>query len=281
MQKLLKIWCIWILIISATFYGCNDNSNITKPKENNFIESEFLPEIAEDKSWELVWHDEFDGEQLDSTKWAHISWVEPGQDQPRKDGFWREDAAILNGNGHLKMLTYYDDEKQRYIDGGIRTKGQYHKKYGYFEIRVKFQEEIGHWSAFWLMNDDVATVGDAGTDGTEVDIFEKINPHNNKIYHTLHWDGYGSAHQSDHKLVDIAGLNEGFHNIGLWWTSEKYRFYIDGKLTWTTKSGGVCKSPLYIQITDEVGTWADDIKSADLPDNWLVDYVRVYDLVEN
>ena len=55
-------------------------------------------------------------------------------------------------------------------------------------------------------------------------------------------------------------------------------FYIDGKETWRTKAGGVCQVPVYIKLSDEIGPWAGDIKKADLPDETLVDYVRVYDL---
>jgi len=42
----------------------------------------------------------------------------------------------------------------------------------------------------------------------------------------------------------------------------------------------VCQVPLYIKLSDEVGDWAGDIKKVKLPDEFLVDYVRVYDLVE-
>jgi hypothetical protein len=33
-------------------------------------------------------------------------------------------------------------------------------------------------------------------------------------------------------------------------------------------------------LSDEVGKWAGDINRAKLPDEFLVDYVRVYDLVD-
>jgi hypothetical protein len=46
------------------------------------------------------------------------------------------------------------------------------------------------------------------------------------------------------------------------------------------KAGGICQAPQYMLLSDEVGTWAGNIKKAKLPDKFLVDYVRVYDLVE-
>ena len=45
-------------------------------------------------------------------------------------------------------------------------------------------------------------------------------------------------------------------------------------------AGGVCQVPEYIKLSDEIGDWAGDIKKAKLPDAFLVDYVRVYDVVE-
>jgi hypothetical protein len=49
---------------------------------------------------------------------------------------------------------------------------------------------------------------------------------------------------------------------------------------WRTSAGGVCQAPLYIKLSDEIGTWAGKIADAQLPDAFLVDYVRVYDVVE-
>ena len=34
------------------------------------------------------------------------------------------------------------------------------------------------------------------------------------------------------------------------------------------------------RFLDEIGNWAGDIRKAKVPDQFLVDYVRVYDLVE-
>ncbi len=61
---------------------------------------------------------------------------------------------------------------------------------------------------------------------------------------------------------------------------DKYIIYIDGKETWRTKAGGVSQVPEYVLLSDEIGKWGGDIKKARLPDKFLVDYVRVYDLVK-
>jgi hypothetical protein len=55
---------------------------------------------------------------------------------------------------------------------------------------------------------------------------------------------------------------------------------MDDKGTWRTAAGGVCQEPLYIKLSDEIGSWGGDITKAQVPDRFLVDHVRVYDLVE-
>ena len=80
--------------------------------------------------------------------------------------------------------------------------------------------------------------------------------------------------------VEVPGVMEGFHTFGLWWKPDEYVFYVNGKETRKTNAGGVSQVPEYVKLSDEIGDWAGDIKKAELPDAFLVDYVRVYDLVE-
>jgi beta-glucanase (GH16 family) len=100
------------------------------------------------------------------------------------------------------------------------------------------------------------------------------------VQHALHWDGYGEEHQSEGKVASVPGVMEGWHTFALWWKADEYIFYVDGQETWRTNAGGVCQVPLYIKLSDEIGTWGGDIAEAQLPDRFLVDYVRVYDLQE-
>ena len=71
----------------------------------------------------------------------------------------------------------------------------------------------------------------------------------------------------------------GFHTFGLWWKPDEYIFYVEGKETWRSKAGGVCQVPEYMLLSDEIGTWAGRSLRRSCG-QFLVDYVRVYDLVE-
>lgn len=229
-----------------------------------------LPRPPQGKAWKLVWHDEFDGRKLDETKWD----VPEGR---RRDGWWSRKAISLDGKGHLLISTLKENGK--YLDGCVRTRGKYEHAHGYYVARIRLQEQPGHWSAFWMWGPGVTKVGDEGRDGTEIDIMEKPWL-DDRVQQTLHWDGYGKQHKSKGKVAKVPGVMKGFHTFALWWKPDQYVFYVDGKPTWRTSAGGVCQVPLYIKLSDEIGKWGGDVSRAKLPDRFVVDYVRVYDLVD-
>jgi beta-glucanase (GH16 family) len=233
------------------------------------VEKDRLPRAPEGKAWKLAWHDEFDGSTLDESKW------ETPRDGKRREAWWMREAVSLDGKGHLLIRTYKNGD--RYIDGCARTRGKYEHTFGYYVARIKLQKQPGHWSAFWLYNTSEGRIGNQGRDGSEIDIMEKPWLHY-RVNHAIHWDGYGKEHRSAGKVARAPNLMQGFHTYSLLWSPTQYVFYIDGKETWRTTAGGVCQVPLYIKLSDEVGDWAGDIKKVNLPDEFLVDYVRVYDL---
>ena len=113
-----------------------------------------LPPAPKHKTWKLVWHDEFGGTNLDTTKWE----VMP--DAPRRSAWWMRKAVSLDCKGHLVISTL--KEGDRYIDGCVRTKGKFEHSFGYYLARVRLQKQPGHWSAFWIMGDGVGKVGSGG-----------------------------------------------------------------------------------------------------------------------
>jgi beta-glucanase (GH16 family) len=250
----------WILI-------CLVFSQILHAKEKSL-----LPKLPGGKSWKMVWNDEFDGTAIDTAKWEL-------PDGKRRDHWWSPKSAFLDGKGHLVLRTENRDGK--FFSPCLRTRGKYEKAFGYFVTRCKLPKEPGHWTAFWLYAPSVNKVGDDGRDGTEIDIFE-WPWRDGRVQHTLHWNGYGTAHKSSGHVSKPAGVTDGqFHVFSLWWSPEEYVFYVDGVETWRTKAGGVCQVPLYLKWSTEIGEWAGDIRKAKLPDDTVVDYVRVFDVVNS
>lgn len=233
--------------------------------------SEALPPAPEGKIWKLVWHDEFDGAALDQSKWVYRP------DGKRRDGWWNQKTVGLDGLGHLVIHTI--KEADNYLDGCITTQGKFEHSFGMYVARIELQKQPGHWPAFWITGPGVGQVGDGGRDGAEIDIMEKPWL-DDRVQYTFHWDGYGPDHKSEGNVVRVPGIMEGFHTFGLVWEADEYIFFVDGKETWRTSAGGVCRVPEYILLSDEVGQWGGDISQAKLPDQFRVDYVRVYDLAD-
>ncbi len=230
------------------------------------LKTEGLPQPPNGKEWSLVWHDEFDGNELDAGKWQ----LRTG---PRKAGMWSADNVVVK-DGQLVLKTRLVDGV--YTTGAIWSRDRFEHRYGLYVVRARLPREKGHWAGAWLYSDSVKNVGNEGRDGTEMDIVEQVTM-KRRIQHALHWDGYLEHHQ--HVNKEVALMNpDGYHVYALWWTPTEYHFYVDGVETWTTNAGGVSQAPEFIQITDEIAPWAGDIRNAKLPDFFYVDYVRVYDL---
>lgn len=218
--------------------------------------------------YKLVWQDEFDGDKLDESIWTHH------QLGKRRDAFNTRQAVDLDGLGHLRITTKKVGDQ--YQTGMIQTRDRVMVRYGYLEARMRFQKQIGHWSAFWMMPTTMGKIiGDPGTSGVEIDIIEYLRKEPELVQQNLHWDGYGKDHKSKGDKTPFPGLGEGYHTIGLEWTPTSYTMYVDGQPTWTTDSP-ISHTPQYVIFSCEVGPWAGKIAEATLPDDYLVDYIRIY-----
>jgi beta-glucanase (GH16 family) len=227
-----------------------------------------LAEPPEGWNWKLIWSDEFDGKELDMSKWVYRL----GQ---RRGGVWVKEALSLDGKGCLVMRAYAKNGVN--YASGIYTPGLFSHRYGYYEIRCQFPKNQGHWMSFWLQS---PTLGlppyEPGPTGTEVDIFEYDCVGTDHLSHNIHWGDYYDNHEHSGYVSDVPGLQKGFHTVGLLWTQNEYVIYVDGKETWRT-SYGISNQKLYINITDEI---FDGLPEGYLvkDDMLMVDYVRVYDI---
>ena len=239
-----------------------------------------LPEPpAEGGVWKQTFADEFDGAVIDPNHWN----IRHEDRTCRKNNFWHRDCAKLDGDGHLRMITRKSIDKPGWHDTPcIETKRKFTQCFGYFEIRAEMHTQPGFWTAFWAMAappGSVFSTKHRGMDGTELDIYEK-NTLDDEVQHTLHWDGYGKDHKSKGFRSTVPGVMTGFHTFGLLWTPDEYVFYADGKEQWRTSAGGVAQVPIYLKISSETGDWAGDITKAKLPDQFRVDYVRAWQLLD-
>jgi beta-glucanase (GH16 family) len=246
----------------------------------------FMDDIRPAKGGRFVpiWHDEFDGPVVDANKW-YVDDQWPSMDLP-----WRRNwkpANVSIESGALVIQTVSDGTN--YSTGAIETgkfggPNIFEQAFGRFEARMRFQAQQGHWTAFWLMNPNEGNVDGSGRDGSEIDILEKAWL-GDRANHAIHWDGYGASQKSAGQQSTGYGLDDGgWHTSALEWTPDQYVFSIDDNVAFTSSAGGVCQTPNWILLTDEIGNYGTgpdvwgtgSIQGATLPDRFYVDYVRVW-----
>jgi beta-glucanase (GH16 family) len=260
-----------------------------------------LPTLPDGKTWQLAWNDEFDGTELDRTKWEfrlHIM-------QTRHQTFTDEGVVVKDGLLHLNLVekdgqyysphlqtgrNYLDRPGEQYARSGLTwpiakmEPPLFVHKYGYYEIRCRLQQQPGWWSAFWLQSPTIGSSLNPGASGVELDIMENFT-RDNVISHNIHWDGYGKNHQSKGSgKRTIEETPDKFHTFGMHWSQTGYVFYVDGKESWRA-DGPVSHTEQFILVSTECEGYragnrdqpSDRLKTAVLPDAFVVDYVRVYD----
>ena len=173
----------------------------------------------------------------------------------------------------------------RYTSARLVTKHKFDLKYGRFEARIKISRGQGMWSAFWLLGNNIDTVGWA--ECGEIDVMENIGREPATVHGTIHGPGYSGAGSigAPFDLANARQFADDFHVYATEWTENKIAFYVDDKLYKTITpqnlpagKGWVYDHPFFMILNLAVGgNWggAPDA-TTNFPQEMLIDYVRVY-----
>ena len=242
--------------------------------------------------WTLVWSDEFggsNGSAPDSSKWT----IETGG-----DGWGNheleyytsrlQNAQIQNGSLVITALketyTGTDGVTRNYTSARMKTAGKFEQQYGRFEARIKIPYGQGMWPAFWMLGNDIGTVG-WPTCG-EIDIMENIGKEPAIVHGTIHGPGYsGGAGIGSSFSLASGRFADDYHLYAVEWEPNVIRFYVDSNLYATRTPAElpqgtkwVYDHPFFMILNLAVGgDWpgAPDNTTV-FPQTMLVDYVRVY-----
>jgi beta-glucanase (GH16 family) len=265
----------------------------------------------------LVWSDEFTGKNgslPDPAKWTYdIGGNGWGNRELEYYTNRPQNAQIHNGNlvitAQRETYTGTDGATRNYTSARLKTQGLFSQAYGRFEARIKLPAGPGIWPAFWLLGDDIATVG--WPKCGEIDIMENIGKEPGTNHGSLH--GLSSTNPTAdltatftlpavrnnfYPSTDIAiesgppvgksrtaRLSDDFHLYAIEWEPQSVRFYLDSQIyatftsaEWPAGGTWVFDHPFFIILNVAVGgNWPGPPDSTTkLPQKMLVDYVRVY-----
>jgi beta-glucanase (GH16 family) len=251
-------------------------------------------------TWTLVWSDEFDGPAgapVDTTKWA----FDLGDGCPGLCGWGNKekeyytnapDNVSLDGQGHLAIVArpavlnvscYYGP--CRYTSAKITTRGKFAAAPGKVEARIRIPAGQGLWPAFWMLGNDLATVGWPASG--EIDIMENKGSTPNASSSALHGPGYFGNTPFSHTnfLPAPFNLTDDLHVYSVEWDASHALFYAEPTIHYSVSRSAlqsygpsILDKPYFVILNLAVGGNFDGDPKSDaiLPATMLVDYVRVY-----
>jgi beta-glucanase (GH16 family) len=232
----------------------------------------------------LAWRDEFDGTALDERWWT----IDLGR---WRSGLNARDAIQVK-DGLLSFVTYTDDAGFHHA-GHINTVGTYEPTYGYFEARIRFLDSVGQWCSFFIYPRTIGNpVGDPGTAGVEIDVFEHRDVDaagfdlRQMIQVGLNWDGFGPDWKRVNQLLAHPRgepLSHAWHTYATLWTDSLVTFYVDRIPVWSTSAALSHRAePIYLCCEVLDADWAGFIPAggygtlATTTSGMEVDWVRVW-----
>lgn len=245
---------------------------------------ELAPEFDPVKAgWKLVMEDQFDGTEVDTSKWRITGPNEPGRKY-----------TSLDGKGHLLIKADWNEAKSKLETNRLWTRRCF--TYGYFEARLKFTKQPGWWSAFFMMSPLSASTPFYGV---EFDFFEDYytRPQTpggpfRKILDSTAYAGYRHNYKHPIKIwnyqSEIPGSLDEFYTIGCKWTPLEISYYLNGKqlpgrlkfspystVTWDAFNHCAVACKMHMIFSGEIGI--SDPKQGKFPEYYVIDYFKAYE----
>jgi len=269
------------LLVTAIFCGCSSKKiNSANP----------LSDPDNKGGWAIYdqMTDEFEGAELDSSKWHNYNPDWKGRAPAMFDS---NNVVVKDG----KLYLYLRNEPNKTVlnnlsiglagnnnspdaDGfsgftSAAVKSKEPVKYGYFEIKAKSMK-VNACNAFWFYN--------RGLDWwNEIDVFEIVGSKgfektvnmNMHVFRDPTSNHHFEKHDEYHHTENLA---DNLHVYGVEWDEQTIKWYFDSKLIRTLENN-YCHDPLHLNL--DVETMPDWVGLPDpntLPAEYVIEYVRAW-----
>ena len=242
----------------------------------------------------LVFSDEFAGPAgtpPPANQWTHDVGAYGSPDHELETYTASAANASLNGAGDLAIVarrqtrTGPDGLTRHYTSARLDTLGRFSARYGRIEARMRLPAGAGLWSAFWMMGDDITTIG--WPKCGEIDVAEAKGQHPSAVRATLHGPNGDATGFSLGENFDAArSLTDSFHTYAISWSPGSITWLLDG-LPYRVISASdlgpgdrwVFDRPFSVLLNLAVGGRYPGPPDAatHFPATLLVDWVRVYE----
>jgi beta-glucanase (GH16 family) len=196
-------------------------------------------------SWKLVWSDDFDGKEIDRSKWDFDvgngfysyeanQWIS-GWGNAELQYYTREpdNAFVKDGMLHLRALKE-SLHGFGYTSARLKTRRKdgsplFCKRYGKFEFRARLPTGQGVWPALWMLPQDEKYGGWPASG--EIDVMEARGQQPTRVLGTLHFGSRWPANTEASRTYELPrrGTIADFHVYALEWEPGEIRWYVDGE----------------------------------------------------
>ena len=229
----------------------------------------------------VVWSDEFDGSgAFDSSKWTAENGAS-GWGNNELQYYTGRSENVRKENGNLVIEARAENYNGApYTSARLITSNKFAQTYGRMEARIKIPRGQGIWPAFWMLGQDIGSVG--WPNSGEIDIMENVGKEPNTVYGTVHGPGYsGGAGITGSRNIGRP-LADDYHTYGVEWSPNLIRWLLDGaeyhRITPASLPGTwVFNKPNFLILNVAVGgNWPGyPDGTTQMPQRMLVDWVRV------
>lgn len=237
--------------------------------------------FAQPTNQKIVWQEEFNGETLNESDWN----FELGDGCPNLCGWGNNEKQIYTNKNHIikngNLIINVIKQDNFYTSTRITSAKKKEFQYGKMVVRAKIPNGKGIWPAFWMLGSNIKEVG--WPKCGEIDILEYVGREPHKVFTSLHTqDSHGNTINT--KKTQIDTIEEGFHEYAIDWTKDKIEFFVDNISVYTfapqTKNENTWpfNQPFYFIINVAVGGnfGGHDVDNSIFPQEYLIDYIRVY-----
>jgi beta-glucanase (GH16 family) len=262
----------------------NDGSTIADPNTLDVIYTN------------LVWSDEFDGDNLDTNKWFH-------QTFGPNEGRWfnnelqhytdsNTNSFVSEGNLHIVAKKETKEQNGVTLDyTSARLNSKYAFTYGRVDVRAKLPKGNGTWPAIWTLGKNITEQGaywqTQGFGTTpwpacgEIDIMEHGLHATNEVSSALHTPSSNGNTINTAKKA-LPNVAENFHVYSMNWSPNQITFMIDGigYYTYNPNDKNAATWPFdleqFLILNVAMGGFSGNPDANFTKSSMVIDYVRVY-----
>lgn len=234
------------------------------------------------QNYQLVWSDEFSNATIDATNWTHETGGS-GWGNNELEYYTNRNVNSYIENGSLVIEAKKESYGgKNYTSARMITKGKKYFTYGKIEARIKLPFGQGIWPAFWMLGENISTVG--WPKCGEIDIMELIGggANDKKVYGTVHWESNGHASYGSNYSLGTGIFADNYHVFTIIWNTKSIQWFVDGAkyVTIDITPAGLSafhKNQFIILNLAVGGNWPGNPDATTIfPQKMFVDYVRVY-----